>query len=291
MKRFFVLFAIASYAVVLSATPAAAQGKKKAIADFLRSISPTWDSPMLKNTAGINVGGTLIPPKIQVEHYNMVFRNSVQAPLRAEIIAYEKVLATLGPGGVAVDDRLTQWHNEIVPGLMKFSDQGGKFFGFCWGKMQLSPGWQISQPLTCRLENILRPDGAYGYTNYSYGTAPTYPIPVADLREETVHLPRKWWSGTNGLQVANDSYFTVRLQVNGHTVAMIPAEGGVNHFEEKVISGWGIVRSVHVDYLQQVGGQNLLINSSYDIPYGLFSSGIVGRQLIIGPPSFGAQLY
>lgn len=231
-----------------------------------------------------------------VERYNAVFRNGVTLPAVARIIAYGQEVARLGPGGVAVDNRLFQWHQESVPVTALFYEGAadgalGKFIGLAWGKIYLYPGQPVSQPLTFRLENVLRPDGTH-FESHGYGRSLNHPAPLANLREEVVHLSRKWWGGTNGLQVVNGSLFTARVRVNGNLVAATLApEGGFAYVEEWVISSWGPVRSIQVDYFQEIGGQYLLVQSSPDIPLGLNPQGITGRQIIIGPPTRGAQLY
>lgn len=232
------------------------------------------------------------------EHYNAVLRNGVSLPAIARIITYGREVARLGAGGLAVDNRLFQWQEEVVPVTALFyEDAGGgalgKFIGLAWGKVYLYPGQPVSQPLTFRLENIVRPDGTYGYGYYN-GRSLDHPSAVADLQEDVVvHLPRKWWGGTNGIQLVNGSLFTARVRMNGNrVVATLPPEGGFAYVEERVIpSGWGPIRSIQVDYLQNVGGQYLLVQSSPDIPLWLNPQGVTGRQLIVGPPTRGAQLY
>ncbi len=231
------------------------------------------------------------------ERYNAVFRNGVTIPAVAVVVGYGKELARLGPGALAVDNRLFQWQQEVVPVTALFyEDAGGgatgKFIGLAWGKVYLYPGQAVSQPLTFTIQNLLRPDGTYYYAYYGYGRSPDLPAPIADLREEVVHLPRKWWGGTNGLQLVNGSLYTARVRVNGNRmVATLPPEGGFAYVEEKVIYGWGPLRSIQVDYLQEAGGQYLMVQSSPDIQLGLILQGITGRQLIVGPPTRGAQLY
>lgn len=233
---------------------------------------------------------------MQVEKYNAVFRNGVTIPAVARVISYGREIARLGPGGVAVDNRFLQWHRETVPVTALFyEDAGGgavgKFIGLAWGKVYLYPGRPVSQPLTFRLENILRSDGTY-FHGYGYGRSLDHPAPAADLREEVVHLPRKWWGGTNGLQIVNGSLFTARVRVNGNrVVATLPPEGGFAYAEEWVVYGWGPVRSIQVDYLQEIGGQYYLVKSSPDIRLGLNPNGITGRQIVVGPPTRGARLY
>lgn len=232
----------------------------------------------------------------RVERYNAVFRNGVTLPAIAVVVGYGKELARLGPGGVAVGNRLLQWHHEVVPVTALFYEEvggtPGKFIGLAWGKVYLYPGQPVSQPVTFRLEDILRPDGSYFYS-YGYGRSLDHPAPVADLREQVVHLPRKWWSGTNGLQMVNGSLFTIRVRINGNlVVATLPPEGGFAYLEERIIYGLGTIRSIQVDYLQSVGDKYLLVQSSPpDIHLGLNPQGITGRQLIVGPPTRGAQLY
>lgn len=254
----------------------------------------TVDFPAVTNLTGAQI--SVSDRGVQVERYNAVFRNGATLPAVAVVMGYGKELARLGPGGLAVDNRIFQWHREMVPvSALYYENLGegklGKFVGCAWGNVQLYPGQPVSQPLTFRLENILRPDGSYFQSQWN-GRSLDHPAPVADLREEEVHLPRQWWMGINGLQSINCSLFTVRVRVNGNrVVATIGPEGGFTYWRDTVISDWGALHSIQVDYLQKVGEQFLLIQSSQDIPLNLQAHEIVGRQLIIGPPTRGAQLY
>lgn len=250
--------------------------------------------PAVTNLTGARVA--IGDKGIVVEHYNAVFRNAVTLPAVARVVAYGHEVARLRPGGVAVNNRLFQWQREVVPVVALFYEDAGngklgKFIGLAWGKIYLYPGRPVSQPLTFRVSNIMRPDGSYFYGYYNSRSL-DHPAPIADLKEKVVYLPRKWWGGTNGLQMVNGSLFTARVRVNGNrVVAMLPPEGGFAYLEEIAIYNWRQVTSIQVDYLQQVGEQYLLVQSSLDIPFELNPHGVTGRQLIIGPPTRGARLY
>ena len=222
---------------------------------------------------------------VDVERYNVVIRNGARINAVAHVRVYERAVATLGPGGKAVDNRLTQVHQETVP-VMLFYYRGPEFLGICWGKVRFSPGWHQAAPLTCEVGSILRPDG---WTYQSWGQDPTFALPEADLREETVHLPRKWWGGTNGIQMGNVSEFTVRVSVNGRAVAVLQPLGGFAYREYRVLAGYGAVRSLQIDYLQRIEGTDryLLGKSIPDYPFSLYSEGVESLQLVFAPPSQG----
>ena len=279
---------------------AAEESKKQAAWNFLKSVLPTVESPLAGQMTGAKIGAS-VDKGFQYEKFNLVIRNGVRMNAVAVIYAYGNELVRLGPDGVAVDDRRTQMHNERVP-LMAFyyKDAGdgklGEFIGVAVKQIYFNPGWTQSQAVTFELNDIMRPDGQPFY-NYAMNGDPIFAIPNADLAEQIVHLPRKWWGGTTGLQVGNASEFTVRIRVNGHTVALIPPKGGMGYIEFKVIYGYGVVHSLQVDYLQENGKnaqgqpQYLMIRSNYDISLYLSNYGVEGKQLVIEPPSFGARLY
>lgn len=274
-------------------TPSSATAEWKDIGRFLKSQLPTVTLP-----GKVGIGGN----GFQFEKYNVVIRNGVRMRAKAMIFAYGKKLATLGSGGEAVDDRKTQLHNERIPIMAFFYEDAGdgklgKFIGIATKQAYFYPGYPQSQPSTFQIGDILRPDGQQFY---GYGQDPIHAIPDADMSEQVVHLPRKWYEGTTGLQVGNVSSFTVRLRVNGRTLDdYLPPEGGMAYFEWQTIPGfsYGATRSIQLDYLQENGKgadgkpRYLMIKADYDIPLSLNSYGIEGRQLVIGPPPYGARLY
>jgi hypothetical protein len=278
---------------------AAKDGKKRAAWNFIRSVLPTVESPLAEQMTGAKIVAG-VDKGFQYEKFNLVIRNGVRMNAVAVVYAYGNELVRLGPDGVAVDDRRTQMHQERIP-LMAFyyEDAGngklGKFLGIAVKQIYFSPNNPQSQAITFQQEDVRRPDGQQFWSNW--GQNPTFAIPNADMAERVVHLPRKWWGGTTGLQVGNASEFTARIRVNGHTVAFIPPEGGVGYIEWQVIYGYGVVHSLQVDYLQENGKdargqpQYLMIQSNYDISLYLSNYGVEGKQLVIEPPSFGAQLY
>lgn len=301
MKRFILIQLIASIIFLAFApVPMAAKDLKKRTAwNFLKSVLPTVESPLAGQLTGAKVGAS-VDGGFQYEKFNMVVRNGVRMRAVAVIYAYGNELVRLGPDGVAIDDRRTQLHQERIP-LMAFyyedagNGQLGKFLGIATKQIYFSSGNPRSEATTFRLEDIRRTDGQQFWSNY--GQDPVFAIPNADLAERVVHLPRKWMAGTTGLQIGNTSQFMARIRVNGHTVALIPPEGGIGYIEWRVIYGYGVVRSLQVDYLQENGTgsdgrpQYLMIKADYDVSLSLSNYGVEGKQLVIGPPSYGAQLY
>lgn len=299
MKRIIVLLMTV---VILAAMPipaAAKESKKRHVWNFVKSVLPTVESPLAEQVTGTKVGASA-DTGFRYEKFNMVIRNGVRMNVVAVVYAYGDELVRLGPDGVAVDDRRTQMHNERVP-LMAFyyEDAGngtlGKFLGIATKQIYFSPDNPQSQVATFQLDDIRRPDGQQFWSNW--GQDPTFAIPSADLSEQVVHLPRKWLGGTTGLQIGNASEFTARIRVNGHTLMYVQPKGGVGYIDWQVIMGHGIVRSLQVDYLQENGvspdGQPryLMIRADYDVSLYLSNYEVEGKQLVIGPPSCGAQLY
>lgn len=295
MKRSVRLLVISLVSLAFTPVPSVAQGFWRKIGSVVRSAAPTVTFPAIQQVTGVTVGAGA--GGVSTEKWNLVVRNGVRIKAVANIFVYEKMVARLGPGAIAVDDRKSQLHGERIPVMaFYYEDVGGgapgRFIGLAWGRASFYPNSPSTQPLTFEIGDILKPDGQR--LHYGYG-GETFPIPMADLREVIVHLPRKWIGGTTGLQIGNVSLFTARVSVNGHTIATLPA-GGYSYREWEVI-GYGTVRSVQVEYLQENGvgpdgkTQYLLIGSVLDVPLYLSPSGIEGRQLIIGPPSYGAWTY
>ncbi|OGZ01397.1 MAG: hypothetical protein A3A43_01235 [Candidatus Liptonbacteria bacterium RIFCSPLOWO2_01_FULL_56_20] len=281
--------------LLLSFVPAqqlAAQGFWKELGKAVLGGLPRVEFPAVEQLTGAKVLASA--DGVNLEKYNLVVRNGARIAAVAKIVAFDKELGLLGPGGVVVDDRRAQWLDEEVPVLaFYYEDAGGelgKYIGLAWGKARFTPSYPSSQPLTFELERILIPDGQWFYGS-AYGGNPNLPLPVASMQNQIVHLPRKWWNGTTGMQLGNGSLFHARVRVNGHVVAFLAPEGGFSYVEWKVLSGFGPIRSVQLDWLQEVSPGQFLLVRSQDLQFPLSSWGVRGIQLVIGPPTYGAALY
>ncbi|MDP2598241.1 MAG: hypothetical protein Q8P49_00235 [Candidatus Liptonbacteria bacterium] len=268
-------------------TKQASGGKKGAVKNFFRAFVPqvTASSPLLQQLTGANPSITVGGGGLQMEweEYNAVFRNAANLGAIATIVVYEKEVARLKPGQIAVDNRRYQAHFEQIPAMVFYNDATtGEFVGMSYGKISFYPGMPQSQSLL--FDRIVTPDGSPAPTSEQ----PT-PLSESEMKEKAVHMPRKWLSGTNGLQIANASEYLVRLSYNGRVIAMLKPGSLADRFkyiEKRVVLGWGI-NSIQVDYFREVAGGYQPVKSLYDVPLYLQTWGIYGRQLVIGAPQIG----
>lgn len=137
-----------------------------------------------------------------------------ETPYFAEIVVMNEHVADIGPGA-SVSDRYTPRHKYLqLPVLARlFSDpQKTNFVGFAGRTLSVSVGsvaeWKI------RMSDIRRPDARQGY--YS-GNMRIYPDPEMHT-SGTANFPNPFWKSTTMIQVANATYFTVVMKINGKEV-------------------------------------------------------------------------
>lgn len=229
MKRLCLVLAL----LIAITSPLTAQGKKKVVADFLRSISPTFE--ILPNLAGRvtpKIEGRLLPPQAHVSGTNFVISNHTQ--YWGKVLAYGTTLQEQNAAGVLVPTKLEPWgsitdtrkyepvQGADIPILIKFYRDGGltDYVGAAAGVMRsYGNGYDNSVSWTIEKEMVRMPTGSNTDptdTRIKEGEdkSPTPTSPPGIGAAKKVSFPKEWFSGQSGVQLLNnipDSIAVVRM--------------------------------------------------------------------------------
>ncbi len=246
-----------------------AEGFWRALGASVVAGLPHVSSPLLQQQ-GITVHG-----------HNMVITNNSR--FFCKIIVYGKEVAQLGPGDSGYDDRHFEPLSPQLPAvaLCYHNPEMTEYVGATGQIFQLSSGYPTSFSWTISEGEVRGPDG---------NQAPTDVVPEHKPEEKKATFPREWWNATSGVQVVNNTPYSMTVRINGQNLRINGQNRAVATSELYYLSAKEIYGFVGRELTIQLvfTDENHLVGT-YTYSVYVPTRGVYAYQLIVGPHDIQRQ--
>lgn len=254
--------AVLFFALLVGAQEMKAEGFWKKVGGVLAASAPRVESPLMR--------------QMGIDHHSMVVMNGT--PFYGRVVVYGKEVAQLDPGDVAYDNRHFEPLNPQIPiAVLFYRDPGRKtYLGAAGQVFSIAGGYPESISWTIREYDIRTPDGQSLYGAGGYVSP--YPQPDTKAGTRRVRFPREWWDATAGVQIVNNTFFTLHIRLNGNARCAIGPTEVYYLAAREIYGGYGQQMTLQV----VVTDRGRLVGT-YDSSFSVPPRGIYAYQAIIGP--------